>query len=127
MDMIWMSLVLLVGLLLLLGAGLWVAFALTGTALVALHAFSGIPAGDSLATAFYGASVSWELAALPMFIWMGEVLFRSRLSEQMFSGIAPWVGRVPGRLLHTNILGCGIMSSEVTRRPWNVKRFPTSI
>jgi len=111
MDMIWMSLVLLIGLLILLGAGLWVAFALTATGLAALHFFSNIPVGDSLASSFYGAGVSWELAALPMFIWMGEVLFRSRLSEEMFSGIAPWVGRIPGRLLHTNIIGCGIFAA----------------
>ncbi|MCG7199439.1 TRAP transporter large permease subunit [Marinobacter pelagius] len=111
MDMIWMSLVLLAGLLILLGAGLWVAFALTATGLAALHFFSNIPVGDSLATSFYGASASWELAALPMFIWMGEVLFRSRLSEEMFTGIAPWVGRIPGRLLHTNIIGCGIFAA----------------
>lgn len=111
MDMIWMSLVLLAGLLILLGAGLWVAFALTATGLAALHFFSSIPVGDSLATSFYGASASWELAALPMFIWMGEVLFRSRLSEEMFTGIAPWVGRIPGRLLHTNIIGCGIFAA----------------
>lgn len=111
MDMIWMSLVLLTGLLLLLAAGLWVAFALTATGLAALHFFSNVPVGDSLATSFYSASVSWELAALPMFIWMGEVLFRSRLSEEMFTGIAPWVGRIPGRLLHTNIIGCGIFAA----------------
>lgn len=111
MDMIWMSMALLVGLLILLGAGLWVAFALTATGLVALHFLSNIPIGDSLANSFYGASASWELAALPMFIWMGEVLFRSRLSEEMFNGIAPWVGRIPGRLLHTNIIGCGIFAA----------------
>ncbi|MDF0750560.1 TRAP transporter large permease subunit [Marinobacter sp. 71-i] len=111
MDMIWMSLVLLVGLLLLLAAGLWVAFALTATGLAALHFLSNIPVGQSLSTSFYGASASWELAALPMFIWMGEVLFRSRLSEEMFNGIAPWVGRIPGRLLHTNIIGCGIFAA----------------
>ncbi len=111
MDMIWMSLILLVVLLALLAAGLWVAFSLTVIGCVALYFFSSIPVGDSLSTAFYSASVSWELAALPMFIWMGEVLFRSRLSEEMFSGIAPWVGKVPGRLLHTNIVGCGIFAA----------------
>ncbi|MEP1214872.1 MAG: TRAP transporter large permease subunit [Marinobacter sp.] len=111
MDMIWMSLALLIGLLILLGAGLWVAFALTATGLAALHFLSNIPVGQSLSTSFYGASASWELAALPMFIWMGEVLFRSRLSEEMFNGIAPWVGRIPGRLLHTNIIGCGIFAA----------------
>ncbi|MCR8915664.1 TRAP transporter large permease subunit [Marinobacter panjinensis] len=111
MDMIWMSLALLVGLLILLAAGLWVAFALTATGLAALYFLSNIPIGQSLSTSFYGASASWELAALPMFIWMGEVLFRSRLSEEMFNGIAPWVGRIPGRLLHTNIIGCGIFAA----------------
>lgn len=111
MDMIMMSMLLLVGLLVLLGAGLWVAFALMGVGWIALYGFTSIPAGDSLATALYGASTSWELAALPMFIWMGEILFRSRLSEDMFSGIAPWVGHIPGRLLHTNILGCGIFAA----------------
>ena len=111
MEMIWMSLLLLVLLLALLGAGLWVAFSLTAIGCISLHFFSNVPVGDSLSTAFYSASVSWELAALPMFIWMGEVLFRSRLSEEMFSGISPWVGKVPGKLLHTNILGCGIFAA----------------
>lgn len=111
MDMIWMSVALLLALLALLGAGLWVAFSLTAIGCVALYFLSNIPIGDSLATAFYSASVSWELAALPMFIWMGEVLFRSRLSEEMFTGIAPWVGKIPGRLLHTNIVGCGIFAA----------------
>lgn len=111
MEMIWMSLLLLVLLLALLGAGLWVAFSLTAIGCISLYFFSNVPVGGSLSTAFYSASVSWELAALPMFIWMGEVLFRSRLSEEMFSGIAPWVGKVPGKLLHTNILGCGIFAA----------------
>ncbi|OEY65644.1 TRAP transporter large permease [Marinobacter sp. X15-166B] len=111
MEMIWMSAALLLVLLVFLGAGLWVAFSLTAIGCVALYFLSEIPVGDSLATAFYSASVSWELVALPMFIWMGEVLFRSRLSEEMFRGIAPWVGRIPGRLLHTNIVGCGIFAA----------------
>lgn len=111
MEMIWMSLLLLVLLLALLSAGLWVAFSLTAIGCISLYFFSNVPVGDSLSTAFYSASVSWELAALPMFIWMGEVLFRSRLSEEMFSGISPWVGKVPGKLLHTNILGCGIFAA----------------
>ena len=65
----------------------------------------------NLFTAFWNANASWELAALPLFIWMGEILFRTRLSEQMFSGLAPWLNRVPGRLMHTTILGCGIFGS----------------
>ncbi|MFB9887199.1 TRAP transporter large permease [Balneatrix alpica] len=111
MDMLSISLFLLCALLLLLGAGLWVAFALTGVAWLTLSLFTSIPAGDSLALTLFGHSSSWELAALPMFIWMGEVLFRSKLSEDMFTGLAPWLGRVPGRLLHTNVLGCGIFAA----------------
>lgn len=111
MEMIWISVLLLCLLLAFLGAGLWVAFSLTAIGCVSLYFFSGIPVGASLSTAFYSASVSWDLAALPMFIWMGEVLFRSRLSEEMFRGISPWVGKVPGRLLHTNIIGCGIFAA----------------
>jgi tripartite ATP-independent transporter DctM subunit len=67
--------------------------------------------GKNLFSAFWESSASWELAALPLFIWMGEILFRTRLSEQMFEGLAPWLNRVPGRLMHTTILGCGIFGS----------------
>jgi tripartite ATP-independent transporter DctM subunit len=70
-----------------------------------------IPAGSVLATKIWGNAASWELAALPLFIWMGEILSRTKLSEEMFRGLAPWLGRVPGRLLHVNVLGCGIFGS----------------
>ena len=73
--------------------------------------FTGTPPGKNLFTAFWGSSSSWTLAALPMFIWMGEILFRTRLSREMFDGFAPWLGRVPGRLMHVNILGCGVFGS----------------
>jgi tripartite ATP-independent transporter DctM subunit len=74
-------------------------------------AAGGIPAGAVLATKIWGNAASWELAALPLFIWMGEILFRTKLSEEMFRGLAPWLGRIPGRLLHVNVLGCGIFGS----------------
>src|SRR4051812_4401435 len=70
-----------------------------------------VPPGSVLATTVWGNSASWSLAALPMFIWMGEILFRTKLSEEMFEGLAPWLNRVPGRLFHTTILGCGIFGS----------------
>jgi tripartite ATP-independent transporter DctM subunit len=70
-----------------------------------------IPAGSVLATKIWGNAASWELAALPLFIWMGEILFRTKLSEEMFRGLAPWLGRIPGRLLHVNVIGCGIFGS----------------
>ncbi|XDA97318.1 TRAP transporter large permease subunit [Sulfitobacter sp. LCG007] len=104
-------LVLLVLLLVLLAGGLWVAVSLAVMALAALTFFSGAPAGQVLATTLWANSHSWPLAALPLFILMGEILLRSRLSEDMFSGLAPWLGRLPGRLLHVNVLGCAIFAA----------------
>lgn len=103
--------ILLVVLLTLLAAGVWVALALMMMAFVAIAAFSSAPEGLVLATTLWGHSHSWPLAALPLFILMGEILLRSRLSQDMFSGLAPWLGRTPGRLLHVNILGCAIFAA----------------
>ena len=105
------GLVLLAVLFVLLAAGLWVALALLGTALFAITVFANPPAGLVLATTIWGTSHSWSLAALPLFILMGEVLIRSRLSEDMFSGLAPWLARAPGGLLHVNVLGCAIFAA----------------
>jgi len=109
--MLVMMTVLLVALLLLLGSGVWVAFSLMGLAWIAISQFSSIPTGDVMASDIWSASYSWELTALPMFIWMGEILFRSRLAEDMFSGLSPWLQRIPGRLLHTNVVGCGLFAA----------------
>jgi tripartite ATP-independent transporter DctM subunit len=111
MDLILTGAVLLGLLLAFLAAGVWIAIALGGVALIALLAFSNAPAGLVLATTFWGHSHSWSLAALPLFILMGEVLLRSRLAEDMFNGLAPWLGRLPGRLLHVNVLGCAIFAA----------------
>lgn len=97
--------------LLLLASGLWVALSLLTVGLGAMALFTNAPMGLVLATTTWGSSNSWALAALPLFIWMGEILFRSRLSEDMFSGLSPWLGRLPGRLLHVNILGCGLFAA----------------
>ncbi|HSA81736.1 MAG TPA: TRAP transporter large permease subunit, partial [Geminicoccaceae bacterium] len=64
-----------------------------------------------MATTVWGSSNAWSLAALPLFIWMGEILFRSRISEQLFSGLSPWLARLPGGLLHVNIIGCGLFAA----------------
>lgn len=98
-------------LLLLLGGGVWIAFALIGTAWVALAFFSSFDPGPILASDFWGASYGWDLTALPMFIWMGEILFRSGLADNMFRGLSPWLNRLPGRLLHTNIIGSGMFAA----------------
>lgn len=94
-----------------LAVGVWVAFALLITGIVAMMLLSNAPIGPVLATTIWGHSHSWALAALPMFILMGEILLRSRLSDDMFKGLAPWVGRLPGKLLHVNIFGCAIFAA----------------
>jgi len=110
MDLLTLALLLLVLLCLLLGAGLWIAMALATVGFVAMTMVHPSP-GLFLASAFWEATGSWTLAALPMFVWMGEILFRTKLSEELFNGLAPWVRRIPGRLLHVNILACGIFGS----------------
>jgi tripartite ATP-independent transporter DctM subunit len=96
---------------LLLASGVWVALSLLGVGLLGMLAFTHSPAGPLLATAIWGSSNLWSLASLPMFIWMGDILFRSRLSDDMFEGLVPWMTRLPGRLLHVNIIGCGIFAA----------------
>ena len=95
----------------LLGSGVWIAFSLIGTAWVVLTFFSPFDPGPILASDFWGASYGWDLTALPMFIWMGEILFRSGLADNMFRGLSPWLNRLPGRLLHTNIIGSGMFAA----------------
>ena len=94
-----------------LGSGVWIGLALSGVAWISMAMFSARPAGDAMAVTIWGASSSWTLTALPLFVWMGEILFRTRLSEDMFKGLAPWLENVPGRLLHTNVIGCAIFAA----------------
>ncbi len=105
------SAVLILVLFLLLAGGVTIGLALAGVAWVAMELFSPRPAGDAMAVAIWGASTSWTLTALPLFVWMGEILFRTRLSQDMFRGLAPWVEPLPGRLLHTNVFGCAIFAA----------------
>src|ERR687894_449492 len=112
-----MGLVEIAGLLLLLliallAGGVWIAIALMACGFVGMQfGAGGISAGSVLATTIWGNSASWTLAALPLFIWMGEILFRTRLSEEMFRGLAPWLNWLPGRLMHVNVLACGLFGS----------------
>ncbi len=103
--------VLFILLIAMLASGIWVAFALIITGIAGMALLSSAPIGSILATTLWGHSHSWSLAALPMFILMGEVLLRSKLSDDMFSGLAPWVGRLPGKLLHVNVFGCAIFAA----------------
>ena len=111
MDLLTTSFVIILFLLLLLAGGLWVALALMSVSLLTVLTFSSVPAGSVLANTIWSHTTIWTLVSLPLFIWMGEILFRTKLAENMFSGIAPWVGRIPGRLLHVNIFGCAIFAA----------------
>jgi tripartite ATP-independent transporter DctM subunit len=95
----------------LLGSGVWVGLALMGVAFVGMELFTSRPPGDAMITRVWGASSSWTLTALPLFIWMGEILYRTRLSEDMFRGLSPWLARLPGGLVHTNIVGCTVFAA----------------
>jgi tripartite ATP-independent transporter DctM subunit len=96
---------------LLLGSGVWVGLALLGVAWVGMELFTTRPSGDAMITKIWTSSSSWTLTALPLFIWMGEVLYRTRLSEDMFRGLSPWMARLPGGLVHTNIVGCTVFAA----------------
>ena len=95
----------------LLGTGVWVGLALMGVAWVGMELFTTRPVGDTMVTTIWASSSSWTLTALPLFIWMGEILFRTRLSEDMFRGLSPWLARLPGGLVHTNIVGCTVFAA----------------
>jgi tripartite ATP-independent transporter DctM subunit len=111
MSLVEIAGLLLLIMLLLLAGGVWIAMTLAIVGFIGLTFFTNTLPGKNIFTAFWGSNASWTLAALPMFIWMGEILFRTRLSEEMFEGLAPWLRRIPGRLMHVNILGCGIFGS----------------
>ena len=103
--------VLIFSLFAILASGVWIGLTLSGVAWIAMQLFSSRAAGDAMAVTIWGSSSSWTLTALPLFVWMGEILFRTKLSESMFKGLAPWVSRLPGGLLHTNVIGCTIFAA----------------
>ena len=105
------ALALIVALFVVLGSGLWIGLSLLAVALVGMELFTQRPVGDSMMLTIWGSTSSWTLTALPLFLWMGEILFRSKLSDDMFKGLAPWLDRLPGRLLHTNVVGCTIFAA----------------
>ncbi|HMV18944.1 MAG TPA: TRAP transporter large permease subunit [Accumulibacter sp.] len=105
------TLLLIATLFLILGSGVWIGLALTGVAWVGMELFTSRPVGDAMSITIWSSASSWTLTALPLFVWMGEILFRTKLSEDMFKGLSPWLERLPGRLLHTNIIGCTIFAA----------------
>jgi len=111
MSTLGITLFLLALLALLLAGGVWIALVLLAMGFAAMELFTSTPVGKLMATTVWGSSASWSLTALPLFIWMGEILFRSRISEDMFRGLAPWLTALPGRLMHCNVIGCGIFAA----------------
>ena len=94
-----------------LGSGMWIGLSLLGVAVIAMELFTQRPVGDAMLLTIWGSTSSWTLTALPLFLWMGEILFRSKLSEGLFKGLAPWVNWLPGRLLHVNVIGSTIFAA----------------
>lgn len=111
LGVIEISAILLGSLILILASGVWIAVALGIVGFIGMLLAANVPIGQVLATTVWSATASWTLAALPLFIWMGEILFRTRLSEEMFKGLSPWVQWLPGRLVHANVIGCGIFAA----------------
>jgi tripartite ATP-independent transporter DctM subunit len=111
MGDIGVTFLLILALFAILGSGVWIGLTLSGVAWIGMQLFSSRPAGDAMAVTIWGSASSWTLTALPLFVWMGEILFRTRLSQDMFRGLAPWMQALPGRLLHVNVIGCAIFAA----------------
>jgi C4-dicarboxylate transporter DctM subunit len=111
MDVSTIGLIVAVIMLVLLASGVWVAVTLMSVGLISMLLFSHAPATTIQTTVIWGQSSSWALTALPLFIWMGEILYRTRLAKDMFEGLAPWLAGFPGRLIHINVVSCGIFAA----------------
>jgi len=111
MDVSTIGLIVAVIMLVLLASGVWVAVTLMSVGLISMLLFSHAPAASIQTTVIWGQSSSWALTALPLFIWMGEILYRTRLAKDMFEGLSPWLAGFPGRLIHINVVSCGIFAA----------------
>jgi C4-dicarboxylate transporter DctM subunit len=111
MEVVSLALLLILLLFFVLSLGVWIAIALGFVGFLAMIIMAPAPPGATMASAIWSSSIGWDLTALPMFILMGEILFRTKLSEDMFEGLAPWLQRLPGRLVHTNVVGCTIFAA----------------
>ncbi len=111
MDVSLIGLIVAVIMLVLLASGVWVAVTLMSVGLISMVMFSHAPAATIQSTVIWGQSSSWALTALPLFIWMGEILYRTRLAKDMFEGLSPWLAGFPGRLIHINVVSCGIFAA----------------
>ncbi len=111
MTEIFLTIFFITVLLFFLGSGIWVALSMVGVSAIGMMLFTSRPVGDAMATTIWGTSSSWTLTALPLFVWMGEILFRTRLSENLFKGLSPWMQKLPGGLIHVNVVGCALFAA----------------
>jgi len=111
MDEVFLTIFFISLLLFLLGSGVWVALSMIAVSAIGMMLFTTRPVGDAMATTIWGTSSSWTLTALPLFVWMGEILFRTKLSENLFKGLSPWLSKLPGGLIHVNVVGCGLFAA----------------
>ena len=111
MDEIFLTIFFITVLLFFLGTGIWVAISMIGVSAIGMMLFTSRPVGDAMATTIWGTSSSWTLTALPLFVWMGEILFRTKLSENLFKGLSPWMQKLPGGLIHVNVVGCALFAA----------------
>ena len=111
MTEIFLTIFFITVLLFFLGSGIWVAMSMIGVSAIGMMLFTSRPVGDAMATTIWGTSSSWTLTALPLFVWMGEILFRTKLSENLFKGLSPWMQKLPGGLIHVNVVGCALFAA----------------
>jgi C4-dicarboxylate transporter, DctM subunit len=114
MEALGATFVVLTLLFLFLGLGVWIFAAMvmvSVTALMVVLDFDLIRIGATLKATMWRASSTWELSAIPLFVAMGEIIFRTDISQRLFNGLAPWVSFLPGRLLHVNIGGCTLFAA----------------
>jgi C4-dicarboxylate transporter DctM subunit len=111
MTEIYLTIFFIALLLFLLGSGVWVALSMIAVSAIGMLLFTTRPVGDAMATTIWGTSSSWTLTALPLFVWMGEILFRTKLSENLFKGLSPWLSKLPGGLVHVNVVGCALFAA----------------
>ena len=111
MTEIYLTIFFITLLLFLLGSGVWVALSMIAVSAIGMLLFTTRPVGDAMATTIWGTSSSWTLTALPLFVWMGEILFRTKLSENLFKGLSPWLSKLPGGLVHVNVVGCALFAA----------------
>ncbi|MEQ8443027.1 MAG: TRAP transporter large permease subunit [Alphaproteobacteria bacterium] len=114
MEALLAGLTVLILILLFLGSGVWVFVGLllvSTTGLILVNDFSGARIGSILGKILFRSASSWELAAIPLFIWMGEMILRTNISDRLFRGLTPFVAKVPGGLIHTNVAGSTLFAA----------------